>query len=111
MTQQINKLENAMTDIRAEASLADKRAEYALSLYNKITNITWNYDNNNQLAGCKYYILFSFMLANILIMHIIVIGSNKSKSFKKFAYDISSNNTVSMDTSNQLWNTIEASIV
>lgn len=54
MKQQIARLDSAMSSIRADAATADKRAEYSLSLYNKITNITWDYDNvaPNTLSGC-----------------------------------------------------------
>lgn len=53
---QVEKLDGAMSGIRAEAATADKRAEYSLSLYNKITNITWDYENTspNAVSGCKF---------------------------------------------------------
>ena len=59
LQQQIDNLDSAMASIRAESENADKRAEYALSLYNKITNITWNYEDNENLSGCKYYCMFN----------------------------------------------------
>ena len=56
MKSQINKIDEAMSNIRAEAATADKRAEYSLSLYNKITNISWDYEGTqaNSFSGCKY---------------------------------------------------------
>lgn len=55
LKQQIEQMDTEMAKIRSESELADKKAEYSLSLYNKITNITWNYDNNdtNSVSGCK----------------------------------------------------------
>jgi hypothetical protein len=55
MKAQMDKLDSAMVSIRNEAATADKRAEYSLSLYNKITNITWDYENAtpNAVSGCK----------------------------------------------------------
>ena len=56
LQQQIDRLDAAMASIRADAATADKRAEYSLSLYGKITNITWDYDANSTgaLSGCKF---------------------------------------------------------
>ena len=56
LKQQIEQLDSDMAKMRAESELADKKAEYSLSLYNKITNITWDYDKNdtNSVSGCTY---------------------------------------------------------
>ena len=36
--------------------IADSRTAYALSLYSKISNITWDYKvQSGRLAGCKYF--------------------------------------------------------
>lgn len=43
------------------SAMADSRTAYAISLYSKISNITWNYAaDNSHLAGCKS--LFSRLL-------------------------------------------------
>ena len=42
------------TESSAMEGLSDSRTAYALSLYTKISNITWNYENSENIAGCKY---------------------------------------------------------
>ena len=32
----------------------DSRAMYAISLYSKISNITWDYSDDKILSGCKF---------------------------------------------------------
>jgi hypothetical protein len=37
----------------SELAVAEARAAYALSLYAKISNISWNYDDTKKISGCK----------------------------------------------------------
>lgn len=69
---------------------SDTRTAYALSLYTKITNISWDYDNtiNGKLAG--------------------FIGDENSKSVKDFTLDTRS--LTSFELANELWDRIEKSL-
>jgi hypothetical protein len=35
-------------------SMGDSRTAYALSLFSKISNITWNYEDPESISGCEY---------------------------------------------------------
>lgn len=37
----------------SDLALAESRAAYALSLYAKISNISWNYNDTKKISGCK----------------------------------------------------------
>jgi hypothetical protein len=37
----------------SDLAVAEARAAYALSLYAKISSISWNYDDAKKISGCK----------------------------------------------------------
>jgi uncharacterized coiled-coil protein SlyX len=54
-------LEERMQEYSLNSTMADSRTAYAISLYTKISNITWNYNApHGHLAGCKFN-LFHFI--------------------------------------------------
>jgi hypothetical protein len=53
---QLQKVEASIIQLKEENTSAEKRAEYSLSLYNKVTNITWSEDASDHVAGCKIYL-------------------------------------------------------
>lgn len=57
--ERIKDLAQSRVDNAAQANSApaavmmDSRTAYALSLYTKISNITWNYESTEDISGCK----------------------------------------------------------
>ena len=48
-------LKDRAAEFSMSTDMADSRTAYAISLYAKISNITWDYSiNNGKLGGCKY---------------------------------------------------------
>ena len=50
-------LKEQTEEIALSDSMAESRTSYALTLYSKISNISWDYaamENKDLLAGCKY---------------------------------------------------------
>ncbi len=47
-------LQDRAHEFTMTSAMADSRTAYAITLYSKISNITWNYAaGDNHLAGCK----------------------------------------------------------
>ena len=60
MAAQTLSLHEKGAEYNLSSQIADSRTAYALSLYAKISNITWNYDAApGRIAGCKYRCLKS----------------------------------------------------
>lgn len=77
---------NKANDFAATIAKQDTRTAYALSLYTKISNITWDYSaTNGKLAG--------------------TIGNDSSKSLQPFSIDTRS--ITSFELANNLWEMIE----
>jgi hypothetical protein len=57
-----NALQESTREYNLNNSIADSRTAYAISLYSKISNITWDYKSSNleegKLVGCKYSLTF-----------------------------------------------------
>lgn len=49
-----SRVENAQAAVGPADVMMDSRTAYALSLYTKISNITWNYENDEGFSGCKF---------------------------------------------------------
>ncbi len=53
-------LEERMKEYSINSAMADSRTAYAISLYSKISNITWNYNApQGHLAGCEWIFFLS----------------------------------------------------
>lgn len=77
---------NKANDFAAAIAKQDTRTAYALSLYTKISNITWDYSaGSGKLAG--------------------TIGNDASKSLQPFSLDTRS--ITSFELANKLWEMIE----
>ena len=73
------------SETQLSSQMADSRTAYALSLYTKISNITWDYNaKSGTIAG--------------------TIGNDDLKSLKEFSIDTRKN--TSYETANQLWSMI-----
>ena len=61
-------LRESMSAMQAKSQVADARTTYALSLYGKISNITWDYSApNGRLCGCKCRLYLYLRCVNLLI--------------------------------------------
>ncbi len=73
------------SETQLSSQMADSRTAYALSLYTKISNITWDYNaKSGTIAG--------------------TIGNDDLKTLKEFSIDTRKN--TSYETANQLWSMI-----
>ena len=82
-------LKEKAAELEAASSLGDSRTAYALSLYAKISNITWEYNAaTGKLAGC--------------------VGNDRTKEFQNFSIDTRSK--TSFEVANMLWAKIEAGL-
>lgn len=53
----VGQIRDEMEKLQSKSQLADARTSYALSLYGKISNITWDYsvaETSSKLTGCKF---------------------------------------------------------
>jgi hypothetical protein len=76
-------------DFTISSDMADSRTAYAISLYAKITNITWDYSNNRErggivLRGC--------------------VGNDARKEFSDFSIDASTR--TAFEVANDLWDIV-----
>jgi hypothetical protein len=72
-------------EFAAQTQHEDAKTAYALSLYSKISNITWDYSAPiGYMSGC--------------------IGNDAAKGFENFTIDL--NKTTSYDVANTLWDKI-----
>ena len=85
ITKQISVLNERTAECSAGSQLADSRTAYALSLYAKISNITWDYKAaQGKLSGSNFFInhnhtcfewisissIYFFFVLNFNILHI-----------------------------------------
>jgi hypothetical protein len=49
-----NNASQAGEGVAVADSMGDSRTAYALSLFSKISSITWNYENSESISGCEY---------------------------------------------------------
>jgi hypothetical protein len=78
-------LKEKATELETTSNLGDSRTAYALSLYAKISNITWDYNApTGKLAGC--------------------VGNDRTKEFHNFIIDTRSK--TSFEVANMLWSRI-----
>lgn len=75
-------LKEKAAEMETASSMGDSRTAYALSLYAKISNITWDYNApTGKLAGC--------------------VGNDRTKEFHNFSIDTRSK--TSFEVANSLW--------
>ena len=56
MAEQALALREKGAEYNLSSQISDSRTAYALSLYAKISNITWDYEAPpGRIAGCKYF--------------------------------------------------------
>lgn len=98
---------NAQTGGTWNESISDSRTAYALSLYGKITNITWNYEDSEKISGCKTSVEICLIL--LLLCHSFAsdsftdIANEATKEFKSFEIDKADS---PFDIANSLWDLI-----
>ena len=103
------------------SQIADSRTAYALSLYAKISNITWDYEAPpGKIAGCEFFkIATTCSTCPLCRCHISIrwhwftattkrihagVGNDKMKAFKTFSID--SRSKTSFEVANTLWDLI-----
>ena len=60
-------LKDRAAEFSMSTDMADSRTAYAISLYAKISNITWDYSiNNGKLGGCKFISILCVLYATTL---------------------------------------------
>lgn len=85
IAQQTLKTMEKCSETQLSSQMADSRTAYALSLYTKISNITWDYTaKSGTIAG--------------------TIGNDDLKTLKEFS--INTRKNTSYETANELWNMI-----
>ena len=78
-------LKEKASELETSGNLCDSRTAYALSLYAKISNITWDYNApSGKLAGC--------------------VGNDRTKELQNFNVDTRSK--TSFEVANMLWSRI-----
>ena len=90
----------------AAASMSESRTAYALSLYSKISNITWNNDDSENITGCKsiWRTIVCMPLFIVFIINLFLdIANENTKEFKSFSI---SKEASSFDVANSLWEMI-----
>lgn len=92
------------------ATMADSRTAYAISLYSKISNITWNYNAPpNHLSGCEAFLINlvqSTTSFNLVYLFLCTGISNESKK-EMIPFDIDMRVTSNpFDVANELWDLI-----
>lgn len=87
-------------------SIQDSRTAYAISLYSKISNITWDYKApQGHLIGSKLTIIFiilSYLISCFCFN--LAIGNDIKKEFKQF--DLDSANMTPYEITSTLWEMI-----
>jgi hypothetical protein len=67
-------LKERVNEFQINNDMADSRTAYALSLYSKISNITWDYKvQPGKIAGCKnlnFFFFFLIFFGSILTHHL-----------------------------------------
>ena len=92
------------------SQISDSRTAYALSLYAKISNITWDYEApSGKIAGCEYVFfarIYCNPIPNDFSAHNFTagVGNDRTKTFKSFSIDSRSN--TSFEVANSLWDLI-----
>mmetsp|Transcript_5497 Transcript_5497/g.9050 ORF Transcript_5497/g.9050 Transcript_5497/m.9050 type:complete len:203 (+) Transcript_5497:46-654(+) len=87
IAQDVLALKEETADFALTERMTESRTSYALSLYSKISNISWDYAataSGDRLAGC--------------------IGNESTKEFRDFSYDTTT--TTSFDIANGMWDMI-----
>jgi hypothetical protein len=83
-------LQDRMKNYNVSTEMMDSRTAYAISLYAKMTNITWDYSaDKDHLTGC--------------------VGNSNKKEFVKF--DIDKNSLSEVELADQLWDLIEEGVL
>jgi hypothetical protein len=63
MAAQALSIREKAAEYTVSSQIADSRTAYALSLYAKISNITWDYSApSGKLAGCKTFVVMPYPL-------------------------------------------------
>jgi hypothetical protein len=88
--------------------ITDSRTAYALSLYSKISNITWDYDKclDGKLSGCKqFYLSLHPMKLTLSAFHSLIgIGNDAKKTLNNFELETKDLNA--FEIANELWDII-----
>ena len=86
----------------------DLKITYAISLYSKISNITWDYDApSDHLAGCTFEFRCAYLVVYIHVLY-IDIGHENTKDYESF--DIHLNSLTATEVADFLWDKIAAGV-